>query len=202
MICPNKICKAEIPEDSIYCDQCGTHLMFCIKCGAPSLGKFCPKDGGRLEYRQLEEESESLNPEKIDTPETPEIPKQSPVPPSPEPKIEEEPVPFGGTVVIPAPFAAPELTMDASDGTSLIINRNVLLGRAAGDFVPQLGHYSVISSRHAQITLENGVFSITDMNSTNKTYLNEEMLQPGKAYELKDNDIVTLANIQFMVHIK
>lgn len=42
--CPN--CKEEIEPDSLYCDQCGTALLFCGSCGRVGLGKRCTHCGG------------------------------------------------------------------------------------------------------------------------------------------------------------
>lgn len=46
--CPK--CKADIPDDSNYCDQCGEKLMFCPKCGdgQPRRGKRCTQCGSLL----------------------------------------------------------------------------------------------------------------------------------------------------------
>ena len=38
-----------------------------------------------------------------------------------------------------------------------------------------------------------------DMNSTNGTYLNGEMLSAGREYQLKAGDLVTLADVQYYV---
>lgn len=52
--CPK--CKADLLDDSSYCDQCGEKLMFCPKCGdgQPRRGKRCTKCGSLLsESRDL-----------------------------------------------------------------------------------------------------------------------------------------------------
>jgi len=54
MICPNKICKQEIPDDSLYCDQCGLKILRCSKCGAPGIGKHCGKCGGALVFSETQ----------------------------------------------------------------------------------------------------------------------------------------------------
>ena len=46
MICPK--CKADIPDDSWFCDQCGCELMFCPKCKSPAKGKRCTQCGSEL----------------------------------------------------------------------------------------------------------------------------------------------------------
>ena len=46
MICPK--CKADIPDDSWFCDQCGSELMFCPNCQTPAKGKRCTRCGAVL----------------------------------------------------------------------------------------------------------------------------------------------------------
>jgi len=52
MICPAKTCKIEIDDNSKFCDQCGSEIMICSKCQLPGTGKFCAKDGTRLESQK------------------------------------------------------------------------------------------------------------------------------------------------------
>ena len=53
MICPSKICKKEIPDDSNFCDQCGVRLYECAVCSRIALGKFCGKCGGKMIERNV-----------------------------------------------------------------------------------------------------------------------------------------------------
>lgn len=46
MTCP--FCKAEIPDDSWFCDQCGKELRFCPDCGKPKKGTLCAACGADL----------------------------------------------------------------------------------------------------------------------------------------------------------
>ena len=50
MICPSKLCKAEILDDSLYCDQCGIKILKCSKCSAVGISKFCGKCGGMMSF--------------------------------------------------------------------------------------------------------------------------------------------------------
>ena len=43
MKCP--YCQSLIDDDSRYCDQCGTKLMFCPSCAQPKKGSSCPRCG-------------------------------------------------------------------------------------------------------------------------------------------------------------
>ena len=46
MNCP--FCRAEIPDDSWFCDQCGKELHFCPECGKPKQGTQCAACGADL----------------------------------------------------------------------------------------------------------------------------------------------------------
>ena len=37
--CP--FCRAEVPDDSHFCDQCGKEFKFCPECGKPKIGVTC-----------------------------------------------------------------------------------------------------------------------------------------------------------------
>lgn len=55
----------------------------------------------------------------------------------------------------------------------------------------------VVSRYHAKITKEQGLYYITDLNSTNGTFLNNEPLQTYQKKELKIGDEIAFANIKF-----
>ena len=46
MTCP--FCRAEIPDDSHFCDQCGHELHFCPECRKPKRGTTCAVCGENL----------------------------------------------------------------------------------------------------------------------------------------------------------
>ena len=43
LMCP--FCRAEVPDDSRFCDQCGKEFMFCPECGKPKKGTMCAACG-------------------------------------------------------------------------------------------------------------------------------------------------------------
>ena len=49
--CPE--CRALIPDDSIFCDQCGKELKWCPQCGRPKRGTECPVCGSPLGPRMV-----------------------------------------------------------------------------------------------------------------------------------------------------
>lgn len=43
LTCP--FCRAEVPDDSRFCDQCGKEFLFCPECGRPKRGTMCAACG-------------------------------------------------------------------------------------------------------------------------------------------------------------
>lgn len=60
----------------------------------------------------------------------------------------------------------------------------------------------VVSRYHAKITREGDRYYITDLNSTNGTYLNKEVLMTYQQKELKSGDEISLANISYTFIVK
>ncbi len=60
-----------------------------------------------------------------------------------------------------------------------------------------IGDNTAISRSHADIINNGGRYTIVDMNSTNHTYVNNEMIQSGTEVELKHGDKLRLANEDF-----
>lgn len=60
---------------------------------------------------------------------------------------------------------------------------------------------SAISRQHAEIISKEGRFYITDLNSTNKTYVDGIRVIPGSFVEIFDGSCIKLANEDFIFHI-
>jgi hypothetical protein len=163
MICPNKICKQEMPEDSVFCDQCGVQLFRCAKCGFVSASKFCGKCGGPMSAI--------------------------------EPSVGETPT--AATIVVALP--SEKIFLCHTEGWKLEIAGGDILGRTNGPHAAQLGKFPIISSNHAKITRSGSDWFITDLRSTNKTYVNGAKLEGDVPVKIKQNDVVLLANITFTV---
>ncbi len=59
-----------------------------------------------------------------------------------------------------------------------------------------------VSREHAKIIISDNRYFIVDLNSTNKTYVNERQIQPNTQVELENNDIIKLANELFVFGIE
>ena len=57
---------------------------------------------------------------------------------------------------------------------------------------------SVISGKHAHITVSDGFYVIEDKNSTNGTYVNSKRIPPGHNIQLKLNDEIAFGRIVFV----
>jgi hypothetical protein len=103
----------------------------------------------------------------------------------------------GATVVVALPSEHAYLCHP--DGWKLELSSGDVLGRTGGPHAARLGLFPVISSNHARISKDRNQWFITDLNSTNKTYVNGTKLEPNVPVRIKQNDVVILANITFTV---
>ena len=186
MNCPNKICAQEIPDDSCFCDQCGVQLLRCDKCSFVSTSKFCGKCGGSMA---------AIEPPASQAPSAP-LPA-----PATEPSVATSAAPTpavsAATVIVALP--AEKIFLCHTEGWTMEIADGDILGRTKGPHAAQLAGFPVISSSHAKITQTNNQWFITDLKSTNKTYINGTKLEPDIPVKIKQNDVVILANVTFTV---
>lgn len=185
MICPNKICQKEIPNDSVFCDQCGVHLRQCTKCGSITLAKFCTECGGVVIDRKI---TEDTNLEQIGS--------KSETIDFVQNEIKEQQ--SGGTVIVES---IPELKIIHPNFTITPESGDVL-GRTTGPHATRLGQFPVISSKHGKVELLGNEWFFTDLHSSNKSYLNGSVISSEVPTKLTDGDNLVLANISFSVSIK
>jgi len=196
MNCPAKICKQEIPDDSCFCDQCGVHLLRCDKCGFIGTSKFCGKCGGPMSAIQPPDASPSLSsapPPDKETP--PSVPPPAAPPSAPSPTAPSS----APTIIVSLP--SEKILLCHLEGWNMEITDGNILGRTNGPHAASLGKFPVISSNHAKVTKANNEWFITDLNSTNKTFVNGVKLEPNVPVKIKQNDVVILANITFTVRL-
>jgi hypothetical protein len=192
MICPNKKCLIEIDDDSKFCDQCGSEILFCPKCNTPGTGKFCAKDGTRLESRRSDD-TQNATPQQGTLPES-----QGQTAGNAEQPHE---IPQGGTAAfdLNSGTGSDAVTLIHSGGLELVIKNSDILGRGEGAHAVQLQGFKFLSRKHAELILRSGSWFIKDLGSTNKSKLNGEFLEPQREYPVKKGDCVMLADQEFTV---
>jgi pSer/pThr/pTyr-binding forkhead associated (FHA) protein len=68
------------------------------------------------------------------------------------------------------------------------------------DFEPYEGYSKGVSRTHAKIIISGNLVTITDLRSSNGTYLNRKRLMPAKMYTLAHGDIVSLGSLILQYH--
>lgn len=58
-----------------------------------------------------------------------------------------------------------------------------------------------VSRRHIRLVESKEGLSVQDLNSTNHTYVNDEIIEKGKPRNIKEGDIVSLANVRYIVRL-
>jgi type VI secretion system FHA domain protein len=78
----------------------------------------------------------------------------------------------------------------------------VTLGRTAGNDVILPDTDKRVSGKHARLEKREGAWSLTDVGSTNGTYLNDKKVEAKKAHGLKSGDRLSLGLFQIRVEIE
>ena len=199
MICPAKVCLSEIEEDSIYCDQCGTELLICPKCGNLGEKKFCSKDGTKMISRKT-----TIGNVPSGNSTSNELPKSSVPIVSEEPKTIRQPsIPMeddsGKTKV--QPRSSTSLILRHTSGKEIVVQNGDILGRKNGPHIGVLGSFTYISGTHAIVKQEGTKWFIIDQGSSNGTRVDGIDSEPNKPIELKSNGKLELADQEFIVTI-
>ena len=196
-----KEASAGAMADGTYCPKCGKAVKageaFCGFCGepvAPAGGAKCPACGTPVNP------GEAFCPEcgtriggqpkmKTDT-----VPQQAIV-------AADRVAPEQGknrTVMLEEQPAIPRATLTLGDSVYEVDKARFAIGRDAGDLIIAGDH---VSHEHCEITYTNGVFTITDLKSSNHTYVNGQMLNPYEPKTLADGDTVRFADIDAVFHL-
>jgi hypothetical protein len=184
MICPSKTCKFEIDDDSKFCDQCGSEILICPKCGRYGVDKFCEQDGQKLESLRKKIQRKAETQPVQDT-------KQKPV-------VQDE---ASQSDIHEAP-AADQLKLVHSSGKELMISHGDLLGKKEGAHKTFLSGFKYISGKHAVFSNQNRQWFIKDLNSSNKTKINGKAIVADKDQPVKAGDKITLADQEFSIPLK
>lgn len=204
MECPK--CKAAIDDDSFYCDQCGSEIMMCPKCRAPRKGKRCTQCGSVLVpassmgSAQTQQQAAQHQTQQTSTPQSPITeqdfhdafqrafhPQQSQAARQPQSAQAK-------------PAAASRMVSMTAPGVAVTFVNDAVIGRTAGEYLNVFGADGYTSGRHAQLRLAPaGVWTITDLGSTNGTRVDGHSLIAGAPAALNIGSVVEIGSQKFRV---
>lgn len=172
--CPS--CGEYIPDDSKYCDMCGTELLACVSCGAIGAGNFCGQCGGAMVSRKNAVPSTTGQPVIKNTHDKPEIDDGH------------------GT----GKGNIPRLRL--RDGNLTLIPRDgAIIGRKEGEYAMMLKDLNLISRRHGQFIKKGRTWHLVDFGSTNGCFINDIELDPNVPIAFKKGDVVDIGTYLFDV---
>ena len=176
--CPE--CRSMIPDDSAFCDQCGKELKWCPECKRPKRGTECPLCGSDLIPGRKYLAGD--------------LPKASQPADSPSTNTSgssstEHQRTVAEAAALPFRLAGNGWALPFHPGT---------FGRTGGIW-PELSSCQYVSGRHGDISSVPGGWAITDLGSTNGTFLNGQRIDPMRPYPLKKGDRVRIATLDFTV---
>lgn len=208
--CPN--CQAPAEPGAVYCERCGYRLpavadqpasesVPCPACGALNLpGElFCQACGVVL--APVSAQPPPL-PRPLDRQEQPPTPSAVGADLSVRPDMGVRPARTGSTLtssvhgrlrqretgrICVFPTGKPQLLVGRSDIAESFF--------PDVDLEPFEGENMGVSRRHALLTTRGGAVYLEDLNSTNFTFLNHQLLVPGQPLLLKDGDIIQFGQL-------
>lgn len=136
-------CKADIDDDSLFCDQCGTKIYLCPHCRVPGKGegKRCGLCGKKLVAADALTSGNS-------------------------------PQDAGQTVQEPPRAQCPTRLVCRAERITLNLQNGAVLGRLEGPYQRDLGRLEYISARHAQVWQEADHWILSDLGSRNGSAVN------------------------------
>ena len=204
--CPN--CRAMIPDDSAFCDQCGTELMWCPECKRPKPNRTreCPVCGSDLVPGRKYLNGIMAQPQTA--PQQTQQPNPSTAGPFTSPQTQFY-TSAQNVVQQPQPNDVPQRTAisgaSAPAGPTRIIGNGWMLplregpfGRTSGIY-PEFASCQYISGRHGMFKTTATGWVVIDVGSTNGTFVNGIRLTTGMETPIRIGDTLTIATIDFNV---
>lgn len=114
------------------------------------------------------------------------------------------PTSLGVETSVPQPEVrtqAATLTLKAADGSAVfVVDRDeYLLGKSSEKVDGVIAGNPAISRVHCKVSCENGVFYITDMGSSNGTFLDGQRLVPSEKVRIGQGNRIRIANMEFTI---
>jgi Ca-activated chloride channel family protein len=164
----------------------------------PGQGRQSLNPGDKRRFGNVEitlfTESQSAMPEPVPVP-------QPAVLPQPVPEVMRAPATLGAEPSWPSPPVTPSVTSGwRLEGTRIVAlpeSGRIELGRGAGNQIMMTE--DDVSTRHAALTIGKKALTITDLNSTNGTYVNGRKLEPNSPMVVRGGDMVRFGKQEFRV---
>lgn len=174
--CPS--CRAMIPDDSAFCDQCGTELMWCPECKRPkpNRGRECPVCGSDLVAGRKYLNGNSAQP----APQHPQQPADAP---------QSTAISGAGATAGPSKIVGNGWVLPLREGQ---------FGRTSGIY-PEFASCKYISGNHGAFARAGAGWTVVDNGSTNGTFVNGQRLTTDVGVPLRIGDTLTIATIDFKV---
>lgn len=185
IVCPN--CRAENMKGSLFCSECGTDLQ---TPAAITLGL----DDDLAESPAQPRDSYTVN----------QTTKR---------EMNFDFLPPPDIAAVPSSKASARPQAPVRDDIEIVIlntgrrllcpdRENVILGRSDAvtgempdiDLTPDDAVELGVSRRHACITFRDGEMFVTDLGSTNRTFINRQLIMRGQPYPVKNGDEIRLGN--------
>ena len=198
IICP--ICREEIDDDSRFCDQCGHALLYCSSCGRVGVGRRCTscgsmmlsadekfgKAGGQAQGSVFASSSMVDMSSHIFKSVT--ASKRQPESPSVTSSM------LGRTSTLHLVNESLNIHIAAVNGA--------VIGRRQGPYSQFFEKNMYVSGVHAQLMYNNeSGWCVIDKHSSNGTKLNQRPIQPDVQMVLRNDDVLTIANVNLQVKI-
>lgn len=174
MTCP--WCKAEIEDDSWFCDQCGKEIKICPRCGKPGKGKACIYDGSPL-VKASEHKGLSGGQAGVGVRSAP---------------------------VVMSQVGVSELHLiNRNLGLDLVIQDQDIIGRAEGRFAGIFSPHKRVSRKHCQFKFDpTSGWMVADLGSTNGTIYENTPIKQNEFVVLKNGTFIIIGDIEFYVNIR
>jgi predicted amidophosphoribosyltransferase len=123
----------------------------------------------------------------------------------PQPSSSQQKSGFGTPIIKPGRLVIPDTNVTlplSARKAEIIVGREDPIGNIFPDIdlTNFGGDECGVSRQHARITLQGNQYYITDLQSTNFTYVNEQRLQPNLATPLHDGDEIRFGNLTMLFY--
>ena len=173
--CPK--CRCEIESDSYFCDQCGAELYICPQCKVFGRGKRCTQCGTEL-VKASEYQGSAVEPQ-----------AQSQGQSQPQGTLRPS---QGQSQGQPGHLVAPIYHI------RLGLEAGVIIGRR-GSYPSVFAPFGDVSGNHARIDRNGDQWTVTDIGSTNGTFVNGTQLQPDVPQVIHIGDTIRFSTLEFKV---